>query len=610
MFIYFDFEYRNNRKTEDIILLSYMTSSTKVVKKIDLRASDAQLHIHKLVSKFQDYIWVAYNAQADLTCLETFEVDISALRVIDPMVEAKMILLTHSNYFGLRYDLLSVCRVFNIPVGCSRDFKSEVREIILNQRQYDYRQWAKIRLYGSLDVEPLPKLLDKLWQVHTEKNTQVSLEDMIRRGEYIKATTLFFNASRGFDVDVCLLEGIFQNKTEFIRTLQTNINQRYGPLYLDRDSKSPMSWSHSAFEQFVAENDYHWRRTESGKQLCTTKRYFKEKSRQYAELMPLYQTRKTIDALKATDLRKFEANGAIKPVSIPFNQKTGRNSPKPSKGFLLNQPPWMRSIIKPSPDNVLISVDWEQQEVAIAADLSGDERYQQAYNSDEGDIYLALGKMSGAIPTEATKESHPIERQTFKAVQLGLGYGKGLSSLSLDVYAANRDNDGRYLLTMSQAREKAEAILTWHKQTFCDYWDWVKDNVTRARVDGFLRSLDGWIYFVDSSVKDTQILNFPMQSNGAAMMRRAVILAYERKSFDLVCTLHDALYANSSVDKQDFVISEIKQCMNQACEEILSGSVTIRTDVSIYDSKLGYRDPRGEAMLEQVKAFLNSRRQR
>lgn len=603
-FLYFDTEYRNNQKAGEILLLSYMASTEKITKCIDLRDQRASQVVNEFVNKHRDHVWVAFNAQADLTALQTLGVDISSLTIVDVLIEANMVSLTHSDYFCHKHDLITVCRTFGIEPPCARHFKDEMRRLILENEVYHAKQWSRIRVYGAMDIEPLPKLLSRVWDIHEARNTQVALSEMVQRGEYIKAVTLLANASRGFEVDRELLYGIFANKVGFIRHLQANVNKEYGPLYVDHKPDEEMVWNHKAFTRFVQRAGYEWHTTVTNGQMVTSAEYFKEKSRQYPELLTLYHTRKSIDAMRSKDLRTLEENGYIKPVSVPFSQKTGRNSPKPSLGFLLNLPPWMRSLIKPSEGNVLIGVDWEQQEVAIAAVLSGDAKYMQAYNADDGDVYLKLAKMAGAVPTDATKTSHPIERQTFKAVQLGLGYGKGLRSLATDVRAANRSHDGRYLLTRTEALDKADAILTWHKRTFFEYWDWVSDNVTRARIDGYLKSLDGWVYFVDDKVRDTQLLNFPMQANGAAMMRYAVRNAAELRTFDLVCTLHDALYANSSQEDKDAVISEIVKCMDDACEQLLGDTLRIRTDISVYDSRTGYKDPRGEDMLKQVTAFI------
>jgi DNA polymerase-1 len=309
-------------------------------------------------------------------------------------------------------------------------------------------------------------------------------------------------------------------------------------------------------------------------------------------------------ALRPTDLRTLNQQGYIKPLSYPFSQRTGRDSPKPKKGFLLNLSPWLRSVIRPKADSLFVGVDWSQQEIGIAAALSNDQEYIDVYNSPDGDVYLSLTKKSGAIPGTATKETHPQQRKTFKAVQLDLGYGKGVRSLGVDVYEANRDSDGHHLLTLDQAQDRAEEIFDWHKATFSTYWDWIEETVYQARIDGYIRSVDGWTYFVTPTVRDTQLLNFPMQANGAAMMRCAVVNCLQTQQIDLVCTLHDALYINCLVKDQHNTASCLIECMVRACDEILQGKVKVRTDTSIYDHQKGYHDPRGDEILEIMNRYL------
>jgi DNA polymerase I-like protein with 3'-5' exonuclease and polymerase domains len=303
-------------------------------------------------------------------------------------------------------------------------------------------------------------------------------------------------------------------------------------------------------------------------------------------------------------------DGHVKPPIFTFSQKTGRNSPKPSLGFVLNLPPWLRTMIKPKPESVFVGADWAQQEIAIAAGLSGDQALLAAYNNPEGDVYLTLAKMAGVVPAEGTKQTHPAERRTFKAIQLGLGYGKGVRSLALDVYEANRDERGRPTLTLEQAQYRAEEIYAWHQEAFATYWEWLQDSIEQARVDEYLRSVDGWTYFVGDSVRDTQLLNFPLQSAGAAMMRRATVRIANTQKLDLVCSLHDAFYINCMEAEKDEQVELLIACMNQACEDILGKHVKIPVEVKIYDAQEGYRDPRADRIEAMLKTVLEGRYER
>ncbi|MFK5949943.1 MAG: hypothetical protein QM500_14360 [Methylococcales bacterium] len=48
-----------------------------------------------------------------------------------------------------------------------------------------------------------------------------------------------------------------------------------------------------------------------------------------------------------------------------------------------------------------------------------------------------------------------------------------------------------------------------------------------------------------------------MQSNGAAMLRQAVINCCNSGDIDVVCTLHDAIYITCTDDQSEKAISDV-----------------------------------------------------
>ena len=88
----------------------------------------------------------------------------------------------------------------------------------------------------------------------------------------------------------------------------------------------------------------------------------------------------------------------------------------------------MRRTIQAAPGRVLTYVDYSSQEFAVAAALAGDDTMQADYES--GDPYLALAVRTGAVPSDATKASHPGERASFKITALAVQYGMQAESLA------------------------------------------------------------------------------------------------------------------------------------------------------------------------------------
>lgn len=604
MYFYFDFEYRDKNKANEIILVSYMSSEDKVCHTIDLRDGRNLERLNKVFEQYKSHTWVAYNAIADLTCLLTLGIDIEEVKLIDAMVEARMVTLTHHDFIRHKADLLTSLHAFNVKSAVNRRFKDDVRQTILNNQQYSKWKWQQIKAYGPTDVKPLPELLKKVWQAHKAAESPIKLSEMLMRGEYVKALTILSFHNKGFPVDQTLLHRVFDNKAKVICHLQQQVNDKYGELYTRKKKVSTMTFNTKRFKNLVIENNYDWTLTDKGKMPLLDKAYFKKKVQQFPEFRLLYDVRKTLRALSNNNLVEQCVDGYIKPAIFPFAQKAGRNNHLPTKGFMLNLAPWMRSLIKPEPEKLIIGADWGQQEIAIAAVLSGDKNYLGVYNNKEGDVYLTLAKMAGAVPEDATKDSHPMMRHTFKSIQLGLGYGKGIKSLAVDVYESNKDEQGHYLLSKSEAYDLASNIYQWHKQKFNVYWEWIDDVITLSRSAGYYRSIDGWTYFIDSNTKDTQLINLPMQTNGAAMLRRAVIHCLKSKQIDLLCTHHDALYISCDTEDKETAVEQLIDSMNEACADILGNKVKIRIDVNVYEHQAGYSDSRGVIMLKKINELL------
>jgi transcriptional antiterminator Rof (Rho-off) len=96
-----------------------------------------------------------------------------------------------------------------------------------------------------------------------------------------------------------------------------------------------------------------------------------------------------------------------------------------------------------------------------------------------------------------------------------------------------------------------------------------------------------------------------MQSNGAAMLRKAVINCSDLNNIEVVCTLHDAIYFTCDEKDVQQAITSVTDCMNKACKDLLGSDLVIRVDSSIYDSQGGYNCEKGQYLLNVVKSALS-----
>jgi len=113
-------------------------------------------------------------------------------------------------------------------------------------------------------------------------------------------------------------------------------------------------------------------------------------------------------------------DGCSRTILSAFRSRTGRNQPSNTR-FIFGPSVWLRSLIKPPAGHGVAYIDWSQQEFGIAAALSGDRTMQLAYLS--GDPYLAFAKQAGAVPEDATKQSHGPTRELFKQCALAVMFG-------------------------------------------------------------------------------------------------------------------------------------------------------------------------------------------
>src|SRR5262249_31301226 len=284
------------------------------------------------------------------------------------------------------------------------------------------------------------------------------------------------------------------------------------------------------------------------------------------------------------ELKRIEltvgADGRNRYLLSAFAAKTSRNQPSNSR-FIFGPSAWLRCLIRPEPGCAVAYCDWSAQELAIAAALSGDPVMQDAYQS--GDPYLFLARKAGAVPADASKQTHPIEREQFKVVSLGVLYGLSSDGLArkLNVPPCR----GRELLRM-------------HQQTFRRFWEWSDRIEMEAMLSGRLRTVFGWTVHVGPDANPRSLRNFPMQANGAEMLRLACCLATER-GITVCAPIHDALFVEADADAIDVVVERTREAMREASEWVLPG-FPLRTDAKIVRWPDHYLDERGRRMWETV----------
>jgi DNA polymerase-1 len=118
-----------------------------------------------------------------------------------------------------------------------------------------------------------------------------------------------------------------------------------------------------------------------------------------------------------------------------------------------------------------------------------------------------------------------------------------------------------------------------------------------------METVFGWPLRVTEQSKHNSLLNYPMQANGAEMMRLAAIFATDA-GIEVCAPVHDALLIEADIDDLPEHIALTRAAMAEASRLVLDGlEVVTDVDVTVYPDH--YTDPRGEVMWNKVCDLLD-----
>jgi hypothetical protein len=342
-----------------------------------------------------------------------------------------------------------------------------------------------------------------------------------------------------------------------------------------------------AFLAWITRNGIAWPRLDHGR-LDLSEDAFREMARAHPEVRPLKELMATLRSVDPAALT-VGRDGRNRTPLRPFASRTGRNQP-PAKASALGTTAWLRHLIKPLAGTGLAMIDWQQQEFAIAAALSGDIQMQTAYKS--GDPYLALAVTAGAAPSDATVDSHGAVRERYKACALGLQYGMGAERLA------------RQIATPVSV---AAQLMARHKASFPRFWSWSDAVETHALLHREQTSVFGWRVSVGADPNLRALRNFPMQANGAEMLRLACCLVTEA-GIKVCAPNHDALLIEAPLDRLDEVIASTQHLMAEASAIVLEG-FALRTSVRVVRAPDRWTEQRGRSVWDALLHALAERDQ-
>lgn len=509
----------------------------------------------------RDTLFVAYFASAELTCHLALGWPLPAY-ILDLYVEFK----TQTNGLNtLNHSLLGALAYHGLD-GIESAEKGSMRQLAMRGGEYTAEERKALLEYCETDVVALERLLPAMMP-------KISLEHALLRGRYMSAVARMEHT--GVPIDTALLTTLRENWSGIKRGLVAAVDCDFG-VYEDTTFKT------AKFVEYLIRRQIKWPLLESGKPKLDDDT-FRQMTALYPEFRPLKDLRYALGQLRLNDLAVGK-DGRNRTLLSPYGTKTGRNTPSNSK-FIFGPAAWLRSLIQPPPGRALAYVDWSQQEFGIAAALSGDLRMVEAYRS--GDPYLAFGKQAGVIPPLATKQSHGQLRELFKTCALGTLYGIGPVALGAKT--------GKGLL-------EGQNLLSLHHLTYAQFWKWGDKVIDRAVINRRIQTVFGWAFHLTADLNPRSLRNFPMQGNGAEMLRLACIFATEA-GVTVCAPVHDAVLIEAEIDEVTSDIDTMNRAMARASELVLAG-FRLDTDTKVIAYPDHYQDRKGQAMWERIRAVL------
>lgn len=290
-----------------------------------------------------------------------------------------------------------------------------------------------------------------------------------------------------------------------------------------------------------------------------------EQYREYSKLKSTYvdPLPKMVDEknrLHSTLNMTVAATGRLSSVdpnlqNIPVRTEIGR---KIREGFIAE------------PGNVLISADYSQFELRIAAALSGDESMIESFNENR-DIHTETAALiQGVEPENVTKDM----RYAAKAVNFGILYGQGVHGLSEGTgisYAQAKEFIQKYF----EVRPKLKGMIDRFKADAKDK-GYVETVMGRRRPTPDVHSSN----FVVREAAYRAAINMPIQGSAADLTKMAMT-AVEKELPDGACQImqiHDSIM----VECKEGDAEKISKMMVSVMENIKPDlGVNLKVDVSV-----------------------------
>ncbi|MBQ8156577.1 DNA polymerase I [Candidatus Saccharibacteria bacterium] len=209
---------------------------------------------------------------------------------------------------------------------------------------------------------------------------------------------------------------------------------------------------------------------------------------------------------------------------------------------------------------VLVSADYSQFELRLAAILSNDEGLINDFNNDV-DIHTKTASEAFGVPFDQVTKA---QRRAAKVINFGIIYGmsvKGLADAAKMSLAEAKEFIDNYFKLRAPIKNKLAQILEQAKTA-----GYVETFYGRRRPTPDVKSPN----FVIRQAAERAAQNMPIQGTEADLMKRAMIRVDARlpKSANLIMQVHDSLIVECDESDKDEVAKILKETMESVAPEL------------------------------------------
>lgn len=494
---------------------------------------------------------VAHNLKFDLAALRNYGMDLS------PPLEDTMLMhyiLDPEGRHGMDYLARALLKYDPVPIEALIGKKGPTQG---NMRQVPLE---KIADYAAEDADVTLQLFENLAPRLEEKGGRKVYEEI----EMPLVPVLEDMERTGVALDVEYLKQLSDELAREARALEEEIYQLAGMAF---NIASPKQLGEVLFERLKLNPEA--KRTGKTKQYATGEDVLEGLAHKHPIVSKVLEYRE-VQKLKSTyaDALPQLVNPRTGRIHTSFNQTTTATGRLSSNNPNLQNIPVRtergqairRAIVASGPDYRLLSVDYSQVELRIAASLSNEENMIQAFLQGH-DIHADTAARLFQVPLDqVTKDM----RNKAKMVNFGIIYG--ITPFGL----AQRTG-----LSRSEAGE----IIRQYFMQYPRIRDYIDNQIAFARAHGYVETLFGrrrYLRDINSAnptvrgFAERNAINAPLQGTAADIIKIAMIRifrALKEKGFRtrLVLQVHDELVLDGPDSEMDAVEKLVVDLMQTAC---------------------------------------------